>query len=134
MARTNRTTNRGNQKKEVSRPKEWSNISGHMKLYSNVFKGKNGEYLSYSTSIGRKKQDGSYDNAYMKVFFPKNDDPGIEGLFEIEVKKGFMTLNTYDRGKGKNAEHVVELAIMVQEYDIRDEDFTEEASEEDAPF
>ena len=119
-----RQTARKKKETKKDRPVMWSDVTGVMRLYGKEFDGRrNGEtFIRYSTSLGRKNEDGDYDNCYLTVFFPKDDAPGIAGAFEIVVTKGFMTLNVYDRGKGKNAVHVVEPAIMVQEYEFIDED------------
>lgn len=133
--------NKKQEKKKKDRPVMWTDVTGVMRVYGQEFEyskgGRDKYFIKYSTSIGRKNEDGKYDNCYLTVFFPKDDQPDIEGAFEICVCKGFMTLNVYDKGKGKNAAHIVEPAIMIQEYEfIDDEQDPDEDQEddEDKPF
>lgn len=124
------------QKKAYDGPEMWTTIRGRMRVFGTVFNGRKGEYMAYSTSIGRKNEDGDYDNLYLKVFFPKEDDPAVEGLCEIDVKEGFITLNCYSKGKGRKAERIVQPSVMVLDYVIVDAEMEEEfeETEEDAPF
>lgn len=131
MARQTARNNKQETKKK-DRPVMWSDVTGVMRVYGAEFTTKNNKtFIKYSTSLGRKNEDGEYDNCYFNVFFAKDDDPGIDGAFEIVVCKGFLTLNVYDKGKGKNAVHVVEPAVMIQAYEFLDE---EEEDDEDKPF
>lgn len=114
MAR--QTAKKNDQKRKKERPVMWTDVSGVMRVYGREFETKRGSFIKYSTSIGRKNEDGDYDNCYLPVFFPKDDTPDLDGAFEVHITKGFLTLNVYDKGKGRNAEHVVEPAVMVQEY------------------
>lgn len=128
MAR--QTARKNEQKRKKDRPLRWTDVAGEMRVYGREFETKNHKtFIRYSTSIGRKNEDGDYDNSYLTVFFPKDDDPGIEGSFEIGITKGFLTLNVYD--KGKNAEHIVEPAVMILEYVFVDD---EQEDDEDKPF
>ena len=129
MAR--QTARKNEQKRKKERPAMWSDVSGRMRVYGREFETKRGSFIKYSTSIGKKNEDGDYDNYYLPVFFPKEDAPDMEGAFELEITKGFMTLNVYDKGKGKNAEHIVEPAVMVLEYVFVDD---EQEEDEDKPF
>jgi hypothetical protein len=61
------------------------NILGKCKLYAKEFNGK----ITYSTSINRKEQDGTYKNMYIQVQMPK--DITIENNIEINITKGFIT-------------------------------------------
>lgn len=136
MAR--QTARKKEQKRKKDRPVRWTDVSGVMRVYGHEFETKNRKsFIRYSTSIGRKNEDGDYENAYLTVFFPKNDAPDIEGSFEVNITKGFMTLNVYDKGKGKNAEHIVEPAVMVQEYVFVDDEQDyedDQEDDEDKPF
>lgn len=127
-----RQTKSKKQEAKKDRPVMWSDVTGVMRVYGAEFTTKNNKsFIKYSTSIGRKNEKGEYDNCYFPVFFAKDDDPGVDGAIEIVVTKGFLTLNVYDKGKGKNAVHVVEPAIMVQDYEFLDE---EQEDDEDIPF
>ena len=126
-AKKNERKNTG--KRKENRPVMWTDVSGVMRVYGSEVETKRSSFIKYSTSIGRKNEDGDYDNAYLTVFFPKEDAPDIEGAFEINITKGFLTLEAYDKGKGKNAEHVVKPAVMVLEYV-----FVDDEQEEDEEF
>lgn len=129
---------KNSQKRKKERPARWTDVSGVMRVYGHEFETKNRKFfIRYSTSIGRKNEDGDYENTYLTVFFPKNDAPDIEGSFEVNIIKGFMTLNVYDKGKGKNAEHIVEPAVMVQDYVFVDDEQDyedDQEDDEDRPF
>ena len=51
-----------------------------------IFKNENGRY---TTSISNKKEDGSYENAYLQVQFRKGVE--LENKTKINIKDGFLT-------------------------------------------
>lgn len=55
-----------------------------------IFKNDKGFYL---TSIGKKKQDGEYENGYMNVAFRKGTDIPDKTL--INITNGFITFDTF---------------------------------------
>lgn len=79
--------------KKQSRVKTWKDISGLMKLYGNVFTKGNRSWMSYSTSVSIQDEDGEWTNLYFNVRFRRDEDPAVEGAFEIKIKSGFLTLN-----------------------------------------
>lgn len=95
-----------------NRPEYWGNISGLMRVFGREFESKKGKtYMSYSTSIGSKKEDSDdYDNLYFNVKFKKNEHPDIEGVFIILVKEGFLTLSVDKDGN-------TYPAVMILDYD-----------------
>ena len=113
----------------------WNNVKGLMRLWATERGNKKKSWLSFSTSIGKKNEDEKYDNVYFDVLFKKNEAPEVdEGAFEINVKKGFLTLTVYSDGS-------VPPAVMVMEYDFKDdeddeddEDEDDEDDEDDLPF
>ena len=103
----------------------WNNVNGLMRVWATVREYKKKTWLSFSTSIGKKNENEEYDNVYFDVFFKKNEAPEVdEGAFEINVKKGFLTLSVYSDGS-------VHPAVMVMEYDLKDGD---EDEDDDLPF
>ena len=77
----------------------WNNVKGLMRLWATERGNKKKSWLSFSTSIGKKNEDEKYDNVYFDVLFKKNEAPEVdEGAFEINVKKGFLTLTVYSDG------------------------------------
>ena len=114
--------NKKKETKKKNRPVMWSDVSGVMRVYANKFVTGRGCFIKYSTSIGKKNDDGEYDNCYYSVFFPREDKPELEGAFEINITKGFLTLNVYEKTRGKTTERVVSPAIMVEEYVFVDDE------------
>lgn len=105
----------------------WNNVKGLMRVWATERGNKKKSWLSFSTSIGKKNEDEKYDNVYFDVLFKKNEAPEVdEGAFEINVKKGFLTLTVYSDGS-------VHPAVMVMEYDLKDEDDKDDEDEE-LPF
>lgn len=51
-----------------------------------IFKNENGRY---TTSISNKKEDGSYENAYLQVQFRKGVE--LENKTKINIKDAFLT-------------------------------------------
>ena len=107
----------------------WNNVKGLMRLWAAERGNKKKSWLSFSTSIGKKNEDEKYDNVYFDVLFKKNKAPVVdEGAFEINVKKGFLTLTVYSDGS-------VHPAVMVMEYDLKDGDEDDEDDkDDDLPF
>lgn len=108
----------------------WNNVKGLMRLWATERGNKKKSWLSFSTSIGKKNEDEEYDNVYFDVLFKKNEAPEVdEGAFEINVKKGFLTLTVYSDGS-------VHPAVMVMDYVLKDDDEgdEDEDDEDDLPF
>lgn len=114
-------------KKQTPKPLQlWNNINGAMRVWATERTYKKKSWLSFSTSIGKKNDDGEYTNIYFDVLFKKDEAPEVdEGAFEIIIKKGFLTFTTYNDGS-------IHPAVMVMEYDLKDED--EEDEEDDLPY
>ena len=105
----------------------WNNVKGLMRVWTTKRGNKKKSWLSFSTTIGKKNEDDQYDNVYFDVLFKKNEAPEVdEGAFEINVKKGFLTLTVYSDGS-------IHPAVMVMEYDLKDED-DEDDEDEELPF
>lgn len=103
----------------------WNNVKGLMRVWATERGNKKKSWLSFSTSIGKKNENEEYDNVYFDVLFKKKETPVVnEGAFEINVKKGFLTLTVYSDGS-------VHPAVMVMEYDFNDKD---DEDEDDIPF
>lgn len=105
----------------------WNNISGVMRVWAAEKEYKKKSWISFSTSIGKKNDEDEYDNLYFNVLFKKDEAPDVEdGAFEINVKKGFLSLSVYKDGS-------VHPAVMVLDYELKDED-DEEVDDDDCPF
>ena len=125
---TKNTNKKKTEKKQTQETTQvWNNVKGLMRVWATERGNKKKSWLSFSTSIGKKNDSEEYDNVYFDVIFKKNEAPEVEeGAFEINVKKGFLTLTVYSDGS-------VHPAVMVLEYDIKDE-YEEEADEDGIPF
>lgn len=105
----------------------WNNIRGVMRVWAAEKEYKKKSWISFSTSIGKKNEEDEYDNLYFNVLFKKDEAPDVEdGAFEINVKKGFLTLSVYKDGS-------VHPAVMVLDYELKDAD-EEDEDDEDLPF
>lgn len=105
----------------------WNNVNGVMRVWASEKEYKRKSWISFSTSIGKKNEDDEYDNLYFNVLFKKDEAPEVEeGAFEINVKKGFLTLSVYNDGS-------VHPAVMVLDYELKDADEDDE-DDEDFPF
>lgn len=127
---TKKTTNKKTAAKKQN-PKTtqmWNNVNGLMRVWATERTYKEKTWLSFSTSIGKKTELEKYDNVYFDVLFKKNEAPEVdEGAFEINVKKGFLTLTVYSDGS-------IHPAVMVMEYNLKDEDDEDDEDEDDIPF
>lgn len=104
----------------------WNNVKGLMRIWATERGNKKKSWISFSTSIGKKNEDEEYDNVYFDVLFKKKEVPPIvnEGVYEINIKKGFLTLTVYSDGS-------VHPAVMVMEYNLKDEDNVDDEDDED---
>lgn len=126
---TKKTAAKKTAKKQTPKTAQtWNNVKGLMRVWATERANKKKSWLSFSTSIGKKNEDEEYDNVYFDVLFKKNEAPEVdEGAFEINVKKGFLTLTVYSDGS-------VHPAVMVMEYDIKDGEDDEDDEDDDLPF
>lgn len=99
-----------------------------------IFKNDNG---FYSTSISKKKQDGSYDNAYINVSF--RNGVTLDNKTLINIKSGWLSFDKYEK-EGKTNTY---LKIFVNDFDIvsnsspansAEKDTSGFASTDDLPF
>ena len=82
-------------------------ITGETKVWRNDDKG----FAQYTTSIGKKNQEGNYDNAYIEVKFKKGVN--IENGTVINIAKGFLTFRQYEKDNKK----FTVWQIMVLDFD-----------------
>lgn len=113
-------------KNTPKRPKSWADVNGRMRVWGReVELKKKISFMSYSASVGAKNEDEEYDNIYYNVRFRKDEHPDIEGAFEINIKRGFLTVTTDKNGN-------CYPAVMVLDYEVVDEDSDDE--DDDLPF
>ena len=98
----------------------WNEITGIMSIYGNTFTGrKKNEYVSWSATVGKKNEDGEYDNYYFRVRFAKDaNEPHTDGLHQIDIQSGFISLETYTKKK----EEITVPVIVIVENEVLDEE------------
>ena len=129
---TKKTVAKKTAKKQTPKAAQaWNNVKGLMRVWATERTHKNKTWLSFSTSIGKKNKNEEYNNVYFDVLFKKNEAPEVdEGAFEINVKKGFLSLTVYSDGS-------VRPAVMVMEYNLKDDEDDEDDEDnegDDLPF
>lgn len=107
--RTPAKTNTRNNKNDI---KPWSDIIGKIRIRSNTFD----ERVVFSTSVGKKREDGTYANLYYDVYFKNGEAPTTDApeVFEIVVLSGFLTLRESKDG-------TIRPALMVMEWEDIDQ-------------
>lgn len=91
MSYTKKTT-----EKQEERRKSWTDLTGAMRVFGKKKQSSKGDFMAYSTSIGKKQEDGTYKNCFFNVRFASKDiDPEKEGNFEIAVNKAFLTADIW---------------------------------------
>lgn len=73
--------------------------------------------LGFSTSISNKKQDGTYENMYISVQFPKNDERAQEmpNKTKIYITNAFLSFYKSTAGQPK-------VKLVVRDYKILTEE------------
>ena len=98
-------------------------VLGKAKIFKNEYNGK----TYYSTSISKKKEDGTYENMYLTVQFRK----GQETDGDIDITNGFHSFYTDKNG-------VPKIKIVVLEYTAIEKNTIPENTEadfmDDLPF
>ena len=97
-------------------------VSDKVRIFAKQMQGQNGPYTSYSTTMSKKKQDGSWENGRMYVEFqngtPIPENIGDKGV-EIEVVNGWLTFRNYQATAGgqpmvdRNGKPVIRTAFGV---------------------
>ena len=92
----------------------WNSISGIMTVYGNTFEDRKGrDYISWSATVGKKNDDDEYDNYYFRVRFAKDANaPETDGLHQIDIQSGFISLETYTK---KKQEITVPVIVIVED-------------------
>ena len=96
--------------KAEERKKSWTDLTGTMKVFGKKKESSKGDFVAYSTSIGKKGEDGNYANVFFNVRFTKENDPEKEGAFDIMVAKAFFTVDVWNEK--------TYAAIVIQDFDF----------------
>lgn len=90
MSYTKKTTAKATEER-----KSWADLSGEMRIFGKKREGEKGTWFAYSTSIGKKQEDGSYKNVFFNVRFTKDNDPEKDGGFTVKLNKAFFTVDSW---------------------------------------
>ena len=77
------------------------NVTGKVMIFKN-------EKGIYSTSISNKRQDGTYENMYITVGFPRGTE--LENKTIVEIKDAFLSF--YTTGTEENIVKHIKLVVM----------------------
>lgn len=91
-----------------------------------IFKNENGRY---TTSISNKKEDGSYENAYLQVQFRKGVE--LESKTKINIKDGFLTFFRTQEG---NIVYKIVVLDFEQDGEVKEPEVGFETKASDLPF
>lgn len=91
-----------------------------------IFKNENGRY---TTSISNKKEDGSYENAYLQVQFRKGVE--LENKTKINIKDAFLT---FFRTQDDKTIYKIVVLDFEQEGDAKEPEVGFETKTSDLPF
>lgn len=107
----------------------WNEISGIMTIYGNTFEDRKGrDYISWSATVGKKNDDGEFQNYYFKVRFGKTaTEPTTDGLHQIDIRSGFFSLESYEK-KGKE---IITPIIVIIEDEVLDDTGKKKKSDAD---
>lgn len=83
-----------------------ANISGRTRIFAKEYNG----VTKYSASLGKKNQNGGYDNGWLFVRFRK--DVTVKDGTDIDIKDGWLTFDQYEK-EGKT---VTVWGIFVNEF------------------
>lgn len=88
-----------------------------------------GTFPVYSTSIGKKRQDGTWANKYINLGFRKGVE--LENMADIEINDGFLTLDEVTKDGVTNTY----WKIMVMDFNPAGEfaEMTRKRAEEERP-
>ena len=83
--------------------------------------------LGFSTTISNKNMDGTWENMYISVQFPKNDERAkeMDNKTKIYIKNGFLSFYKSTAGISK-------VKLIITDYEIRETEKTMQSNND--PF
>lgn len=87
-------------------------VSGVMTVFRNEHESPKGVWYSYSTTVAKKRDDGTYARVYLDTMFRK--DVVVENKAKINVKDGFLTVREYT---DKSGAMQTKLVLMVLDFE-----------------
>ena len=83
-----------------------ANISGRTRIFAKEYNGR----TKYAASLGKKNQNGGYDNGWLFVRFRKGIT--VKDGTDIDIKDGWLTFDQYE----KECKTVTVWGIFVNEF------------------
>lgn len=110
-----------NKKSKKTFKQDWNEFSGNISLYAHEGK-KDGDFY-LSTSLGRKNDDGDYDNYYLTVRLSRAAEEELaidsEGVYHVAIRYGFLKPEFWTDKKSKEQRSALVLfindAVMIEE-------------------
>lgn len=84
----------------------------HTKFPIMVFRNEYNDKASYSTTISNKKEDGTYENAFISLNLPKGTE--LADRTKIQIKNGFLSFYK----KGEEGNQSIVFKVIVTDYEI----------------
>lgn len=84
----------------------------HTKFPIMIFRNEYNGKASYSTTISNKKEDNTYENAFISINFPKGTD--LADRTKIQIKNGFLSFYK----KGEEGNQSIVFKVIVTDYEI----------------
>lgn len=105
------------------------------KLWKNEHQGRNGTFYTYSISVSKKMQDGSFKNKGMKVYVQKGVPKEVPNGALCDID-GFMTLDVFNGRDGEVVNPMVfATEVKFADYEAQQESYDSfEELDEDVPF
>lgn len=114
-------------KSNQSKVSYWNrHLKGLIRVYAQEIEykknGKKCSFLKFSTSLGKKDEDGNWENMYINVKFLKGDTPERDDgeNFMVEIVDGFLTFESYTDNSGIN--HQTPVLVITEWCDVDDAD------------
>lgn len=93
-------------------------VRGKVRVFRRAHESRNGTWYSYSTSVGSKRQDGTWINDFYELSFIKDvKDAVIPDKAVIDIKDGFLGCRAYKDAGGHD---VVVSQIVVSQFEVAD--------------
>ena len=96
------------------RKRIFDHLTGEAMIFRDEHDGKNGKWYTYTTSVSKKRDDGTYANKPKSVRFRKG--VVVENKTRIDVKDSFLTVKEYE----VNGKTVREDELMVLDFVVLD--------------
>ena len=91
-------------------------VKGKVKLFATQHESSTGTWYSYRTSVGNKKDDGTWDNDPYEVVFAKDAKGAVlPNGSVIDITDGFLSCRSYT---DKNGEKRIVSQIVVMAFDM----------------